>query len=133
VEIQPQLVLLQKTLLNIEGLGRELDPDLDLWNTAKPFLEKWMLDQVGPKAFVEQLKNEAPRYAKLLPELPRLLAEYLKQGASDRTGDQRKLIEELLAEHKRTNRLLNGLVFGLIGFGLGLLVTRWVLSSPFLF
>jgi len=133
VEIQPQLVLLQKTLLNIEGLGRELDPELDLWNTAKPFLEKWMLEQVGPKAFFEQLKNEAPRYAKLLPELPRLLVDYLKQGRVDRGGDQRKQIEELLAEHKRTNRLLQGLVFGAIGFGLGLLVMRVALLSPFLF
>ena len=136
VEIQPQLVLLQKTLLNIEGLGRDLDPELDLWNTAKPFLEKWMLEQIGPKAFIEQLKNEAPRYAKLLPELPRLLVEFLKQGGSDRVdrgADQRKLMEELLAEHKRTNRLLHGLVYGAIGFGLGLLAMRVLLLSPLLF
>ncbi|MBV5323090.1 MAG: ubiquinone biosynthesis regulatory protein kinase UbiB, partial [Ilumatobacteraceae bacterium] len=56
VEVQPQLVLLQKTLLNIEGLGRQLDPELDLWNTAKPFLEQWMIDQVGPKRFFQQLR-----------------------------------------------------------------------------
>ena len=72
VEIQPQLVLLQKTLLNVEGLGRQLDPELDLWNTAKPFLERWMNEQVGWNGLVERLKNEAPRYAQLLPELPRL-------------------------------------------------------------
>ena len=78
VEIQPQLVLLQKTLLNIEGLGRQLDPDLDLWGTAKPFLEKWMLEQVGPEKLLAQLKAEAPTYAKLLPGLPRLLSQYLK-------------------------------------------------------
>ncbi len=71
VEIQPQLVLLQKTLLNIEGLGRQLDPDLDLWDTAKPFLTKWMNEQVGPKAFIQQLKNEAPDWAQILPALPR--------------------------------------------------------------
>ena len=57
VEIQPQLVLLQKTLLNIEGLGRQLDPDLDLWHTAKPFLEKWMIDQIGPRKLLEQLRD----------------------------------------------------------------------------
>jgi len=68
VEIQPQLVLLQKTLLNIEGLGRNIDPELDLWATAKPFLEKWMVDQIGPKKLFQQLKAEAPRYAKLLPQ-----------------------------------------------------------------
>ena len=73
VEIQPQLVLLQKTLLNIEGLGRQLDPELDLWHTARPFLEKWMSDQIGPRKLLEQLRAEAPRYAKLLPQLPRLL------------------------------------------------------------
>ena len=68
VEIQPQLVLLQKTLLNIEGLGRQLDPELDLWNTAKPFLEKWMIEQVGPQqADRRSCATEAPRYAKLLP------------------------------------------------------------------
>ena len=73
VEIQPQLVLLQKTLLNIEGLGRQLDPELDLWHTAKPFLEQWMQRQVGWPALVERVKQEAPRYAQLLPELPRLV------------------------------------------------------------
>jgi predicted unusual protein kinase regulating ubiquinone biosynthesis (AarF/ABC1/UbiB family) len=57
-------------LLNIEGLGRDLDPELDLWNTAKPFLETWMLEQVGPQKLLDQLKGEAPRYAKLIPELP---------------------------------------------------------------
>ena len=73
VEIQPQLVLLQKTLLNIEGLGRQLDPDLDLWATAKPFLTKWMNEQIGPKAFFNQLKTEAPDWAQILPSLPRKL------------------------------------------------------------
>jgi ubiquinone biosynthesis protein len=79
VEIQPQLVLLQKTLLNVEGLGRELDPDLDLWSTAKPFLERWMNEQLGWRALVRQLKAEAPRYAQLLPELPRLVHQRLQE------------------------------------------------------
>ena len=122
VEIQPQLVLLQKTLLNIEGLGRELDPELDLWSTAKPFLEKWMTDQVGPRKLLEELKNQAPRYAKMLPELPRLLHDYLKHGPS---ADRRELAE-LLAEQKRTNRLLQGLIYAVIGFVLGLIVMQVV-------
>ena len=120
VEIQPQLVLLQKTLLNIEGLGRELDPDLDLWSTAKPFLEKWMLDQIGPKKFWEQLKAQAPIYATLLPELPRLLAEYLKAKREPDHGE----LQQLLAEQKRTNRLLQGLAWGGLGFAMGLLVMQ---------
>lgn len=122
VEIQPQLVLLQKTLLNIEGLGRELDPELDLWSTAKPFLEKWMADQIGPRRLWEELKNQAPRYAKLLPELPRLLHDYLTQ----RPGLQRREFEELLAEQRRTNRLLQGLIYAGIGFALGLVVMQLV-------
>ena len=126
VEIQPQLVLLQKTLLNIEGLGRQLDPDLDLWNTAKPFLEQWMLDQIGPKKLLEELRNEAPLYAKLLPELPRLLSDFLKSGKS---GSSREL-KELLLEQRRTNRLLQGLVYGFLGFLLGLVAMRWIGHVP---
>jgi ubiquinone biosynthesis protein len=120
VEIQPQLVLLQKTLLNIEGLGRELDPDLDLWATAKPFLERWMVDQVGPQKLFEELRNQAPRYAKILPELPHLLHQYLHQRQE---GTQRDL-RELLAEQRRTNRLLQGLLYGGVGFAVGLVLMQ---------
>ena len=122
VEIQPQLVLLQKTLLNIEGLGRQLDPDLDLWSTAKPFLEQWMIDQIGPKKLAEQLRNEAPRYAKLLPELPRLLVDFLQ--SEGRSGG--RAVEDLLAEQKRTNRLLQAIMYGGIGFVLGLMAMQFV-------
>ena len=116
VEIQPQLVLLQKTLLNIEGLGRDLDPDLDLWNTAKPFLEKWMLEELGPQKLLDQLKDEAPQYAKLIPKLPRLLHEYLQQ----RPDALRRELAELVAEQRRTNRLLQTLLYSGLGFALGL-------------
>jgi len=77
VEIQTQLVLLQKTLLNVEGLGRQLDPDLDLWVTAKPFLERWMEDQIGFRALERRLFEEAPYIVRALPELPRLLHQKL--------------------------------------------------------
>jgi ubiquinone biosynthesis protein len=123
VEIQPQLVLLQKTLLNIEGLGRELDPDLDLWSTAKPFLEKWMIEQVGPEKLLSQFKAEAPSYAKLLPALPRLLSDYLKRQPD---VSQRGLLE-LLAEQKRTNKLLQGIIYGGVGFLLGLIAMQVLL------
>ncbi|HTJ97120.1 MAG TPA: ubiquinone biosynthesis regulatory protein kinase UbiB, partial [Rhodocyclaceae bacterium] len=79
VEIQPQLVLLQKTLLNIEGLGRQLDPELDLWKTAKPFLERWMSEQLGWRGLIKNLKKEAPQWARLLPELPRLVHQALSR------------------------------------------------------
>ncbi|UST53854.1 ubiquinone biosynthesis regulatory protein kinase UbiB [Comamonadaceae bacterium OTU4NAUVB1] len=123
VEIQPQLVLLQKTLLNIEGLGRQLDPELDLWATAKPFLEKWMLDQIGPKRLFAQLREEAPRYAKLLPQLPRLLHEYLEH----RPDDHRRELLELLQAQKKTIGLLQGVIYGGVGFALGLLAMQLLL------
>jgi ubiquinone biosynthesis protein len=122
VDIQPQLVLLQKTLLNIEGLGRQLDPELDLWSTAKPFLERWMMDQIGPQKLAQELRDQAPRYAKILPELPRLLHDYLARRPQD-TG--REMLE-LLAEQRRTNRLLQGIIYGGIGFALGLLVMQFL-------
>ena len=124
VEIQPQLVLLQKTLLNIEGLGRQLDPELDLWTTAKPFLERWMDEQIGWRGLVERLKNEAPRYAQLLPELPRLVHRALRQQG--RSGDGEALLA-MLAEQRRTNRLLQGLLWALTGFVAGALAARWLL------
>ncbi len=117
VEIQPQLVLLQKTLLNIEGLGRDLDPDLDLWATAQPFLEKWMIEQIGPQKLLEQLKAQAPRYAKLLPELPRLLHDYLQQ----KNGKNDVLLAELIAEQKRTSSLLQKIIYIGIGFVVSLI------------
>jgi ubiquinone biosynthesis protein len=124
VEIQPQLVLLQKTLLNIEGLGRQLDPDLDLWTTAKPFLETWMEEQLGPNALVERLKAEAPRYAHLLPELPRLLHQALLRPAA---ADDAAALAALLAEQRRTNRLLQGLLYAAIGFVAGMVIARFLL------
>jgi ubiquinone biosynthesis protein len=77
VEVQPQLTMLQKTLLAVEGLGRELDPDLDLWVTAKPFLERWMREQVGWRALRRRLEGEAAYLVHALPELPRLLHQKL--------------------------------------------------------
>jgi len=114
VEIQPQLLMLQKTLLNIEGLGLELDPDLDLWQTAKPFLERWMGEQVGWRSLVRTLRQEAPYWAATLPQLPRLLHRLL---AEDRMGELHKAMERLAGENARRNRLLAALV-GLLAAGL---------------
>ncbi|MCE2908967.1 MAG: ubiquinone biosynthesis regulatory protein kinase UbiB [Burkholderiaceae bacterium] len=112
VEIQPQLVLLQKTLLNIEGLGRQLDPDLDLWTTAKPFLERWMNEQVGWRGLAARLEREAPRYAQLLPALPRLLHEVLRRQSQP---PQDQALRELVAEQRRIRRLLQAVVWGAAG------------------
>ncbi len=124
VDIQPQLVLLQKTLLNIEGLGRQLDPDLDLWSTAKPFLERWMADQIGPHKLLAELRDQAPRYAKILPDLPRLMHDFLQKGAE---RDDRKL-DALLEEQRRTNRLLQVLAYLGIGFALGMIAMQFMVQ-----
>ncbi|MDB6000471.1 MAG: ubiB, partial [Rhizobacter sp.] len=126
VEIQPQLVLLQKTLLNVEGLGRQLDPELDLWATARPFLERWMNEQVGWRGLLNRLKLEAPRYAQLLPELPRLVHQALQRPAG--TSSDRRVLEALLVEQRRTNRLLRTLVFVIFGFAVGALAVRLYLQ-----
>jgi ubiquinone biosynthesis protein len=107
VEVQPQLVMLQKTLLNIEGLGRELDPDLDLWKTAKPFLERWMREQVGWRGLVRTIRHEAPFWAATLPQLPRLVHRAL---AEDRFGELQSTLELLALQNARRNRLLSGLL-----------------------
>lgn len=77
MEVQPQLVLLQKTLFNVEGLGRQLYPDLDLWSTAKPFLERWLKKQLGPRAFIRKLREYLPYWAEKLPEIPDLFYQTL--------------------------------------------------------
>ncbi|MFC0180444.1 ubiquinone biosynthesis regulatory protein kinase UbiB [Thorsellia kenyensis] len=79
MQVQPQLVLLQKTLLYIEGLGRQLYPELDLWKTAKPFLEDWMKEQVGIKGLIKSVKEKGPFWIETLPELPELIYYSLKQ------------------------------------------------------
>lgn len=82
MEVQPQLILLQKTLLNIEGLGRQLYPELDLWKTGKPFLENWMRERMGVKAVLKNLKQQAPDWIEKLPQIPQLVYDNLQQGRS---------------------------------------------------
>jgi ubiquinone biosynthesis protein len=103
IQVQPQLVLLQKTLLNIEGLGRELDPDLDLWATAKPYLERWMSEQVGWRGLVERVKQEAPYWSTVLPQLPRLLHQALSRIAQLRADEE---AAALLHEKRKQTWLL---------------------------
>ena len=123
VEIQPQLVLLQKTLLNVEGLGRQLDPELDLWKTAKPHLERWMSEQIGWRGLFDRLKAEAPRYSQLLPQLPRLIQQALTYATQPQQPDN-ALLKTMFAEQQRTNRLLGILVYGGGGLLAGFLLSR---------
>jgi ubiquinone biosynthesis protein len=103
VEIQPQLVMLQKTLLNIEGLGRQLDPELDLWKTAKPFLERWMSEQIGWRGLIRTFKQEAPYLARTIPQIPRLIHQVLAQPAK---ADLQPQIDRLIAAQQQQNRWL---------------------------
>ncbi|MGE4369026.1 MAG: ubiquinone biosynthesis regulatory protein kinase UbiB [Burkholderiaceae bacterium] len=123
VEIQPQLVLLQKTLLNVEGMGRELDPDLDLWKTAKPYLENWMRERVGLTGLKRQLEKEASQWAQLLPQLPRLVHARLSQPETGMRLNQE--VERLRRAQERTNRLLL-LVSCVLAVGIGVAV--WALT-----
>lgn len=128
MEIQPQLVLLQKTLLNIEGLGRMLYPELDLWTTAKPFMERWMANQVGPRAFARRVKESLPQLSEELPEVPHLAYKVLKKASEGELEIRWKSAElaRLRAELRRGQRdthealvggslLLGGLLLNLGG------------------
>jgi len=118
VEIQPQLVLLQKTLLNIEGLGRQLDPDLDLWATAQPFLEDWMRDQLGWRGFRDRLKLEATQFANFVPQLPRLVHRVLSHEANHPLST---VVHQLAVEQRRTRQTLM-VGFGVVGLILAVLL-----------
>ncbi len=122
VEIQPQLVLLQKTLLNIEGLGRDLDPELDLWKTAQPYLERWMSEQIGWRAFVRSVQEEAPGWAMTLPQIPRQITQALKPGRDDAlTLELRRLIRQ----QRRQTLLLAIIAAALVGLFAWQLINGW--------
>ena len=123
VEIQPQLVLLQKTLLNIEGLGRDIDPDLDLWQTAKPYLERWMSEQIGWRAVFRHMREEAPNWSVLVPQLPRLLHQRLSLPRSTAWHEQ---LEAMARELRRQRRWIVWLTL-LLALTLALQVTLHLL------
>ena len=103
MEVQPQLVLLQKTLLYIEGLGRQLYPQLDLWQTAKPFLENWVKDQMGVKAVFTKIKDNLPFWNEKLPEIPDLVYDYLTVGKENQQ-QQTLLMQKLLVQHTQQSK-----------------------------
>jgi ubiquinone biosynthesis protein len=106
INIQPQLILLQKTLLNIEGVGRQLYPDLDLWKTASPFLEKWLKKQVGAKAFLRRIRENLPYWSEKFPEIPGLIYDVL---ASQRREQEEKFYEQdIPTSHRHSHYFLWG-------------------------
>ncbi len=146
MEVQPQLVLLEKTLLNIEGLGRQIDPDLDLWTTAKPFMERWMSEQLGARALVRELRANAPRWGELAPRLPALAHDVLRKAESGdlevslRSRDLKDLRREVRRHSQRLIVAMTGaallvsaaVLLGLDGFAPAMLgpapVATWVLG-----
>jgi ubiquinone biosynthesis protein len=117
MEVQPQLVLLQKTLLNIEGLGRQLYPQLDLWQTAKPFLERTMSEQLGARSLLRNLKDNIPAWNDTLPEMPQLAHRFLEQATSGKLQVEwtSRELQQLRAEVRRANRRS---ISAIIGTGL---------------
>ena len=117
MEVQPQLVLLQKTLLNIEGLGRQLYPELDLWQTAKPFLEHWMSEQIGTRAFVNRLKQNVPQWGEKLPEIPSLIHDVLHQARHGKL-EIKTNSEELRLIRREIRRANHRTFFAILGSSL---------------
>ena len=129
MEVQPQLVLLEKTLLNIEGLGRQLYPDLDLWVTAKPFLERWMQEQVGPKRVIEEVRKQAPQWAGQLPQIPNLVFNALSQIShqNERIEAQTESIQQLGKELRKSRKNLPFRFMGVLSLG-----AAWIITDPIL-
>jgi ubiquinone biosynthesis protein len=106
MEVQPQLLLLEKTFIHIEGIGRQLYPQLDLWTTAKPFIERWLSEQLGFQALLRGMKQNLPYIAERLPDLPQLAFQALERIANDelKVEIQSRQLQELKQEIRRANR-----------------------------
>jgi len=106
MEVQPSLVLLQKTLLNIEGLGRQLYPQLNLWDTAKPYLEQWLRDRYSPQSMLKKVGHRLPGWLEQLPSLPETLLDGARQHPRPATGsDELRKLSALLVEQRNSQRL----------------------------
>ena len=141
MEVQPQLVLLQKTLLNIEGLGRQLYPDLDLWETAKPFLERNMSEQIGARSLIRHLQDSVPSLSDTLPALPTLVHRYLDQATTGNlrvewtSQDLKRLQREVRNANRRTAGTVVGtglLIAAAVIYGLDGYSPRMFLGAPLL-
>ena len=127
MQVQPQLVLLQKTLLNIEGLGRQLYPDLDLWQTAHPFLERWLKNRFHPKSLWKELKRYAPEWMEKFPQVPQLIFSGLQELPA--ISDQLKQLRDVQLRQARQEhrlRLAQLTLIALIGLAAGLFIMQWL-------
>jgi len=131
MEVQPSLVLLQKTLLNIEGLGRQLYPQLDLWTTAKPFLDRWLKERYSPKSLLKQFKQLVPDWLEQLPEIPPLIYSALKTAQQTAENQPQTVVATSPAPETETQplrRLIPWLSAATVGVGFGLALSSWTES-----
>jgi len=124
INIQPQLILLQKTLLNIEGVGRQIYPELDLWKTAAPFLERWLKKQLGVKAFLHRIRENIPFWSEKLPEIPGLIYDVLNQTREQNEYTRFKQIELKKVTSKKSRRR-----YFMLGLGSALLISSALYSQ----
>ncbi|GMT40406.1 MAG: putative protein kinase UbiB [bacterium] len=118
MEIQPQLVLLEKTLLYVEGLGRQLDPQLNLWDTAKPYLEQWARQEYGPRAFIKEMRRQVPLWWKMGPRMPMLIHNVLEQASSGSLQLSQPPDENLKQLREATHRGQKRLFYAIVGSAL---------------
>lgn len=132
--VQPQLILLQKTLLNIEGLGRQLYPELDLWKTGKPYLENWMKERMGVKAMIKNIKQQAPDWIEKLPQIPQLVFDNLQQNRQAGELEYQRMIALQHAQEQRSRNTRRTLLLAAtLAAATGLAepaVLAWVESLP---
>ena len=120
MDIQPQLILLEKTLFYIEGLGRQLYPELDLWKTAKPFLEKWYEDKYSAQKLLQQAWESLPQWRIILPQLPAKLNDY--ERITKQMNTQLKQINQELQQSKKCQQYLMTILALVSVAGIALLI-----------
>jgi len=132
--VQPQLILLQKTLLNIEGLGRQLYPELDLWKTGKPYLENWMKERMGVKAMIKNIKQQAPDWIEKLPQIPQLVFDNLQQNRQASELEFQRMLALQHAQEQRSRKTRRTLLLAATLLAAAALaepsVSAWVESLP---
>jgi ubiquinone biosynthesis protein len=127
INIQPQLILLQKTLLNIEGVGRQIYPELDLWTTAAPFLERWLKKQIGVKAFLRRVRENIPYWSEKFPEIPGLIHDVLTQTRENQ--EAQRFERERIRSLENTVQKRSPSRYFILGLGCALAASSGILFS----
>jgi len=136
MEVQPSLVLLQKTLLNVEGLGKQLYPELDLWENALPFLERWQKQRLSPISNLKKVSERIPEWLEQLPEIPELLfdaMQEIKQSRGHREAmeqEREKRFARFRNHRRRRNRLLGMVLVAMAGLSLQPTIAAWIADLP---